>query len=213
MTLRREPVALDRIVQNALDVARPLIEGRGQRFIVTMPGRPIILDADLARLSQAILNLLDNAAKFTPQGVTISLDAREEAGALVLTIADNGVGIPREKLPEIFEMFAQLDRTHERPYSGLGVGLSLARRLVELHGGTLVAESEGTGRGSRFTIRLPVLAPPGGDGSGRALDEAEPPAQGDAAGNGAAGRAGASDPLSSSEIEVEPTEPSGGASP
>ena len=215
LTLRREPVALERVIQNALDVAQPLIEGRGQRFIVSLPGHPVVLDADLARLSQAILNLLDNAAKFTPQGGTVSLEAREEEGALVLAIADNGVGIPREKLPEIFEMFAQLDRTHERPYSGLGVGLSLARRLVELHGGTLAAESQGAGRGSRFTIRLPVLPAPAADGFAPARDESEPPAGGDEArSNGAAGRATALDPLSSSHVEAEPTERKpGGASP
>ena len=111
-------------------------------------------------LSQALLNLLDNAAKFTPSGGSVALEGRVQGAVLELSVSDTGVGIPPDKLPLIFEMFAQLDRSHERPYSGLGVGLSLAKRLVELHGGTLDAESGGPGRGSRFTMRLAVEPQP-----------------------------------------------------
>jgi len=189
LTLQREPVLLGRVIQNALDVARPLIEGRGLRFVVSLPPEPVLLEADLARLSQAILNLLDNAAKFTPPGGSVVLAGQIENGFLALTVTDSGVGIPGDKMAEIFEMFAQLDRTHERPYSGLGVGLSLARRLVELHGGTLTAESEGAGRGSRFTLCLPVLSSPSERERGSEATGAR--------------RDGSGKPLSSSDVRIE----------
>jgi signal transduction histidine kinase len=131
----------------------------------------------------------------------VTLEARVEKGALVLSVADTGIGMPQDKLPEIFEMFAQLDRTHERPYSGLGVGLSLARRLVELHGGTLVGESGGPGQGSRFTMVLPIVPAVHSNGG-----EPRP--------EGGRPRAVGADPLSSSGAELEqPEHKPGGALP
>jgi signal transduction histidine kinase len=160
LRLQREVVDFRSIVESALDVARPQIEARGIRFSATLPPRAIPISADATRISQALLNLLTNAAKFSQPGGRVALMAEVSDGMLVTTVEDTGIGIPREKLPDIFEMFTQLDRTLERPYSGLGVGLPLAKRFIELHGGTLEAYSEGDGCGSRFVMRLPIASDP-----------------------------------------------------
>jgi two-component system, sensor histidine kinase len=156
LTLRRERVPLKPIVQSALDAASPFIAGRGIELVVSLPTHPIELDADPARLAQAFQNLLHNAAKFTEPGGHVSLDASLDDTTLTVAVADTGIGIPPDMLPRIFDMFTQLDRSLERTQSGLGVGLALTRRLIELHGGTLQAESAGVGRGSRFVVRLPL---------------------------------------------------------
>jgi len=155
LTLRKEDVELSSLVQNALDAALPLIEARKLRLTVNLPDAPVVLCADTTRIAQVLLNLLHNATKFTEPGGAITLAAEADDGTVTVQVTDTGIGIPHEQLPQVFDMFAQLDRSLERTTSGLGVGLSLSRRLVELHGGTLEAASGGTGRGSTFTMRLP----------------------------------------------------------
>jgi CheY-like chemotaxis protein/anti-sigma regulatory factor (Ser/Thr protein kinase) len=123
-----------------------------------MPGEQIALEADATRLAQVISNLLNNAAKFTPRGGHIALQVARDGADAVLSVRDTGIGIPHEALPGIFEMFAQVDPTIERSHPGLGVGLTLVRRLVEMHGGTVEARSEGRGAGSEFVVRIPVIA-------------------------------------------------------
>ena len=157
LTLRPESVALQSVVQSALDAASPFIEARKVELSVSMPAAPVQLFVDATRLAQVFLNLLHNAAKFTEPGGRVGFSAEIRKRTLVVTITDTGIGIPPELLPMIFEMFAQLDRSLERQHAGLGVGLSLARRLIELHGGTLEAFSDGPGRGTRFVISMPSV--------------------------------------------------------
>jgi two-component system, sensor histidine kinase len=157
LILKREPVTLRTIVESALDSASPFIHARKIELAVTLPEEPVLLMADATRLAQVFMNLLNNAAKFTDPGGHISLVAQRDGDDLVVTVTDTGIGIPPDMLPVIFDMFAQLDRSLDRPQAGLGVGLSLARRLIELHGGSLEAHSRGPGHGSRFVARLPAL--------------------------------------------------------
>jgi PAS domain S-box-containing protein len=154
--LRKEPVALADVVQSAVESSRPAIDAAGHQLTVSLPAEPIVLDADATRLSQVLLNLLNNAAKYTEPGGRIWVEAGPERDELVIAVRDTGVGIPAEVLPNIFEMFAQADRSLERSQGGLGIGLSLVRGLVRLHGGTVAARSAGPGKGSEFSIRLPL---------------------------------------------------------
>jgi signal transduction histidine kinase len=172
VVLQREPVPLSTIVESALETVRPFVAERGIALSVTLPRESLTLRADPTRMAQALTNLLHNAAKFTDAGGTIELRVeREGKDVVTITVADTGIGIAADMLPYIFDMFTQLDRSLERPYSGLGVGLSLAKRLIELHGGSLEAASEGQGQGARFTARLPgIVLPervsaPSGDGA------------------------------------------------
>jgi signal transduction histidine kinase/CheY-like chemotaxis protein len=157
LELRMARIDLAAVLQVAVETARPLIEEHGQEFTATLPPHPVALDGDLTRLAQVIANLLNNAAKYTDRGGHIWLTAEQQGPEAVVTVRDTGIGIPPEMLPRIFEMFAQADRSLERSHSGLGIGLTLARQIVELHGGTLTAQSDGAGTGSAFTVRLPVL--------------------------------------------------------
>jgi PAS domain S-box-containing protein len=157
LELQCEQVKLADIVHAALETSQPLIEAGAHGFTLQMPGEPIVLRADATRLAQVISNLLNNAAKFTPRGGHITLRVSRQADEAVLSIGDTGVGIPLEALPVIFEMFGQADPSIERSHTGLGVGLTLVRRLVELHGGTVEARSEGRDRGSEFVVRLPLM--------------------------------------------------------
>jgi len=172
VALRRERFELKLAVQEAVETSAPLIAEAGHRLDITVPDEPIWLDADLTRLSQVFANLLNNAAKYTDRGGQITLTASRAGDEAVVTVRDNGVGIPAGQLPHIFEMFTQVDRTLERSQSGLGIGLALVRGLVELHGGTLGARSDGPGLGSEFTVRLPIatgprpIPPPGWRSSG-----------------------------------------------
>jgi CheY-like chemotaxis protein/two-component sensor histidine kinase len=150
------------IVHVALETSQPLLESGGHRFTLQMPGEPIALEADAARLAQVVSNLLNNAAKFTPRGGDISLRVERDGDDAVLRVRDNGVGIPPEALPFIFDMFAQADHSLERAHAGLGVGLTLVRRIVELHGGSVVAHSDGPNRGAEFVVRLPAGKQHGG---------------------------------------------------
>jgi signal transduction histidine kinase/ActR/RegA family two-component response regulator len=176
--LRRERVLLTDVLASAVETARPLIEAAGHELTVSLPPGPVFLDADLTRLAQVFSNLLTNSAKYTERGGKIHLAAERRASELVVTVRDNGIGIPAEALPRIFDMFSQVDRSVERSAGGLGIGLALVQGLAEMHGGAVTAESPGPGLGSTFTVRLPVTegspAPQaadasdnGGHGSGR----------------------------------------------
>jgi PAS domain S-box-containing protein len=157
LQLRREPVELSRVVEQALETARPHIS---QQLTLTLPGEPIRLDADPVRLSQVLSNLLNNAAKFTPKSGRITVSARLEGSLVVIRVRDTGVGIAPDQLPRLFQMFSQVGSPLERAKGGLGIGLALARSLVELHDGTIEARSEGAGQGSEFIVRLPVFMLP-----------------------------------------------------
>jgi len=153
--LQRELVDLRDVLTAAIDMSRSMIESAGHRLAVDDPGRPVVVDGDRVRLTQVVGNLLINAAKYTPRGGTIRLALGEREGRASIVVGDNGIGIPREQLGLVFGLFTQLDSSDTRSQGGLGVGLALAQTLVGLHGGTISAESEGPGQGSRFTVLLP----------------------------------------------------------
>jgi PAS domain S-box-containing protein len=155
MELRKSRVVLTAVVHSALEATREAIEA-DHTLVVSLPPREIVLEADAARLAQVITNLLDNAAKFTPAGGTISLGAQQRGGEILITVADTGIGIAGSSLQTIFDVFVQGDNSFERRHSGLGIGLSLVKRLVEMHGGSVSADSGGPGLGSTFTLRLPL---------------------------------------------------------
>jgi PAS domain S-box-containing protein len=157
LVLQRQRVELAAVVNSAAEAIRPLIEGARLEFTVTVPQEPITLDADPARLSQALCNLLSNAARYTERNGHVWLTAERQGSDAVITVRDTGIGIPPEMLPRVFEKFAQLDRPLERSRGGLGIGLSLVKALVERHGGTVHARSGGPGKGSEFTVRLPIV--------------------------------------------------------
>jgi PAS domain S-box-containing protein len=155
--LRKTRVELASIIRHALEASRPLAERDHQTIEVTLPDQQIYLDADPVRLSQVFSNLFNNACQYTEPGGRIWLTAEREGNHVVLVVKDSGIGMPADQLDGIFEMFAQVDDESERPRRGLGIGLTLVRRLVQLHGGTVTARSEGRGLGSEFEVRLPVL--------------------------------------------------------
>lgn len=155
--LRREKVDLAKIVQGAVETSRPLIEEMGHQLTMTLPSGTMIVDADLIRLAQVFMNLLNNSAKYTERGGRIDLRAEIQGGDVVVSVKDTGIGIPADKLSNIFEMFSQVEGTLTRSRGGLGVGLSLVKRLVELHGGSVTARSDGLGKGSEFIVRLPIV--------------------------------------------------------
>ena len=157
LELRKERIELAEVINGAVESSRPLIEKCGHELAVTLPPEPAYVNGDSVRLAQAFMNLLANAAKYTERGGRIWMTAEREDGEVIVRVKDTGVGIPPEKLPRLFEMFYQVDRSLERSQGGLGIGLSLVRRLVELHGGRVNAHSVGVGKGSEFTVRLPVL--------------------------------------------------------
>jgi CheY-like chemotaxis protein/two-component sensor histidine kinase len=174
MELRKVRVELAAVVRNAVETSRPLIEAGGHELTVALPPAPLFLDADPVRLAQAFSNLLNNAARYTEAEGHIRLGVERQGSDVLVSVKDDGIGIAAEALPRIFEMFAQAKPALERSQSGLGIGLSLVRGVVELHGGRVEARSDGPGRGSEFIVRLPVVveklvreAPPG--------DEGEPP--------------------------------------
>ena len=176
LELRRQRVALSEIIQGAVESSRPAIDQGGLQLAVTLPPQPVFVDGDAVRLAQVFLNLLNNAAKYTDRGGRVSLTADITGDDVVVSVADTGVGIEPEKRVRLFELFFQADVTLERSHGGLGIGLALVRRLVELHGGRVEARSEGVGLGSEFIVRLPILkeaamAAPGPD---RALASISP---------------------------------------
>jgi signal transduction histidine kinase len=166
IALRKGRIPLAAAVRNAVETTRPLIEGAGHALVLDVPDAPIFVDADETRLSQVFANLLSNAAKYTERGGRIRLAVERQGDEAVATVADNGVGIPAHVLPRVFDLFMQEKRSLEKSQGGLGIGLSVAKRLVEMHGGSIEAHSDGPGKGSRFVVRLPVAPPvkhPSGD--------------------------------------------------
>lgn len=163
--IRLRPVRLDMrgVVERAVESARPLVDGRGHELTVDVPDEPIWLHADPARLEQVVVNLLNNAAKYTDEGGRIGLEARRVGHEMVLSVRDSGIGIDLEQFPDIFDLFTQAARSLDRSQGGLGIGLSLVQRLVDMHRGTVEVRSEGPGRGSEFTIRLPLPPLPAPD--------------------------------------------------
>jgi len=157
LELRKERVELRDVLQGAIETSRPLLDACGHDFEAALPSEDIHLEADPTRLAQVVSNLLNNAAKYTERGGRIRLAAERQGDDAVIRVSDSGIGIPQEMLSRIFEMFTQADRSIDRSQGGLGVGLTLARRLVELHGGTVEARSEGSGTGSEFVVRLPAI--------------------------------------------------------
>jgi len=157
IALRKETVTLQAIVAEALETARGIIDARGHVASVSLPEEPLRFEADPTRIIQIVGNLLDNAAKYTPRGGEISVRGYYERGEVVLRVRDTGIGISPEMLPRVFDLFVQKDPFLARSEGGLGVGLTLARTLVELHGGSINAHSEGSGRGSEFVVRLPAV--------------------------------------------------------
>ncbi|MBI3652561.1 MAG: GAF domain-containing protein [Acidobacteria bacterium] len=158
LELRRERVELTTVVQNAVEASRPLIEELGHELIVRLPPLPVLLDADPTRLAQVLQNLLNNAAKYSEPGGHIWLTAEQQHKEIVVRVKDNGIGIPASHLARIFDMFTQVDTALEKAQGGLGIGLSLVKGLVEMHGGKIEAYSDGTGLGSQFVVRLPIVA-------------------------------------------------------
>jgi signal transduction histidine kinase len=155
LTLRPEPVELREVVQSALETARPLLERKKHHVTVHLPQQPLVLLVDAIRLAQVLSNLLSNAAKYTDDGGRIEVEGGRQGDDVVLRVRDDGIGLTEHSQEEIFAMFSQVSSALDRAEGGLGIGLALSRGLVSLHGGTLQARSEGLGRGSEFTVRLP----------------------------------------------------------
>jgi signal transduction histidine kinase len=158
ITLQLEPVLVGAIVARAVETARPAIDAHRHALELDLPDELISVEGDKTRLVQVIANILHNAAKFMDPGGRIRLSVRRDGQHAVIQISDTGIGIAPELLPKIFELFTQVHAKSERAQGGLGIGLALVRRLTEMHGGTVMADSDGPGRGARFTVRLPVMA-------------------------------------------------------
>ncbi|MCW5849695.1 MAG: response regulator [Anaerolineae bacterium] len=171
LDLRVERVELASVIAQAVETTRPLVEGAHHHLSVALPTEPILLEADPVRLAQVFANLLNNAVKYTPPGGQIWLTARCHEDGVIVSVRDTGAGIPPDQLDSIFEMFNQVDRSLERTQGGLGIGLTLVKRLVEMHHGTVEALSEGVGRGSEFLVRLPILS------QAVSIEPAAPPAE------------------------------------
>jgi len=173
--LRRERVALATVVRNAVDTSNPLIHAAGHQLTVSMPREALWLDGDPVRLAQILANLLNNAATYTEHGGRISVQAWHEDGHALIAVRDNGAGIAAEALPRLFQMFHRGSASSRRNPSGLGIGLSLARGLAEMHGGTVTVKSEGPGKGSEFTVRLPLAASQPAPTADRGPEDVLPP--------------------------------------
>ena len=158
--LHKEAIDLRDVVGRALELAKPALAGRFVPPVVSVPDQPVWVDGDPVRLAQVVCNLLTNAAKFSPPAGHIGIELRRERGQALLSVADDGDGIARELLEHIFERFVQGDQSLQRARGGLGLGLAIVRNIVDLHGGTVTAASEGLGKGSRFTVTLPQTAAP-----------------------------------------------------
>jgi signal transduction histidine kinase len=156
LELQKEEVPLAAVIDRALESTKPYVEAAKHTLTVSLPRDNVILHADPMRLAQLISNLLTNAAKYTPNEGTITITARCVSGIVTIDVIDSGIGIAPEMLPRVFDMFSQVTSSIGKSQGGLGIGLALSRRLAELHGGTLEASSAGLGRGSTFTVTLPV---------------------------------------------------------
>jgi signal transduction histidine kinase/ActR/RegA family two-component response regulator len=155
--MRKEPIALAAVLRNALEASKPHIETARHRLAISLPAEPIIVDADPVRLAQVFTNLLNNAAKYTPEVGQLWLTVRRDDAEVAVSIRDSGVGIAAESLPRVFDLFSQVDPSPSRTQGGLGIGLTLVRTLVDAHGGNVEARSAGLGCGSEFVVRLPVV--------------------------------------------------------
>jgi signal transduction histidine kinase len=162
LRLNREPTSLNEVLESAVEISRPTIEKAGVEMTVDAPRETVTLLADRVRLAQVFSNLLNNAAKYTEPGGKVSVTAAVAGDRATVRVRDTGVGIPAELLPKIFELFTQVDQTLNRSQGGLGVGLALVRRLVEMHDGTVSAKSDGRGAGAEFAVVLPItgVVPP-----------------------------------------------------
>jgi signal transduction histidine kinase len=160
MELRREPLAVSRIIGDAVEISRPLLDANRHELTVALPPDALFVEGDLTRLTQVVANLLDNAAKYTPPGGHIAVSAGRDGDAAVVCVRDDGIGIPGSMLERVFEPFARSDQALARYAGGMGLGLSVVRDLVELHGGSITAHSAGADRGSEFRVRLPLDARP-----------------------------------------------------
>jgi len=156
--LRKEHIELAGVLCSAIETSRPIIDAAGHQLAIALPAEVVLLNADPVRISQVVSNLLNNAAKYTPDGGQIWLTAKAEGGEAVISVRDTGIGIPPAALTKVFDMYAQADESLERSQGGLGIGLTLAKHLIELHGGRIEAMSAGAGKGSEFIVHLPLAA-------------------------------------------------------
>lgn len=156
IVLKRERIRLQTAIESAVETSRPWLEAAEHRLSIAQPAQPVWLEADLTRVAQVFSNVLNNAAKYTPRGGRIELSAELSGESAVIRISDTGIGIPKPMLGKIFDVFAQVEQAMDRAQGGLGLGLSLAKRLAEMHEGSIEAQSEGPGKGATFIIRLPV---------------------------------------------------------
>lgn len=154
--MRRELVGIDRVIESAIETSRPLVEAGHHQLELNSPAETLLVSADPTRLAQVFSNLLNNSAKYSPDGGRIELAVQRAGGEVMISVRDYGVGIPEDMLPRVFDLFTQVGRTLDRAQGGLGIGLSLVKRLVELHGGRIQATSGGPGKGSVFTVWLPL---------------------------------------------------------
>ncbi len=155
--LRKEAIDLATVVARAVETAQPILDSQGQQLLVSLPAEPVRLEADLTRLTQVVGNLLHNAAKYSQHSGRVWLSAERQGNEVLLRVKDEGVGIRPDLLSHVFDLFVQGDRSLERSQGGLGIGLTVVRKLVQMHGGSVTVHSKGVGQGSEFTIRLPVL--------------------------------------------------------
>jgi signal transduction histidine kinase len=159
LELRRTAVEISELIRSAVDASRPTVQSYGQRLVVDLPPESVYVDGDFVRLTQVLTNLLTNAAKFTEGAGTVRLSVASADGEVAISIADTGIGLDAADLTRVFDKFYQSPRRGDKFHGGLGIGLALVRRLVELHGGRVEVFSEGPGRGSEFVVRLPRIAP------------------------------------------------------
>lgn len=160
ITLQKQVLLLSEIIEGAVETSQPFLEKRSQQLIINLPADPIVIDGDLVRLAQVFSNLLINAAKFTPEHGHITVSAQKLANIVTVSVIDDGVGIAPDIQPFIFDLFTQGPHSSDRSQGGLGIGLSLVRTIVELHGGTVTVRSTGAGFGSEFMVLLPISAEP-----------------------------------------------------
>ncbi|PYR50960.1 MAG: hybrid sensor histidine kinase/response regulator [Acidobacteria bacterium] len=176
IVLHREPVLIGAIVARAVETSRPAIDARRHELILELSDEVITVEGDKTRLVQVVANILHNAAKFTDDGGRIVLTVTRQGPSAVISVKDSGIGLPQGSVARIFELFSQVHKNPDRAPSGLGIGLALVRRLVEMHGGTVTASSEGIGRGAEFTVRLPLAGQETSRVAGKVLDPPRLPA-------------------------------------
>jgi CheY-like chemotaxis protein len=173
INLKRERVELTRLIADAAEAARLVASGADQKIVLDLAAEELYVDADPVRLTQIAGNLLSNACRYSDRGARILCTTRRDAHDAVFTVKDEGIGIPPERMGELFDMFTQLERSLERSRGGLGIGLHLVKRLVEMHGGSVAARSAGLGKGSEFVVRLPLLVPDASPGTAGAKNRVD----------------------------------------